>query len=70
MPAIQELIDSKGRAISRHGLYVAMGINAMAVRWSFVGLLGAMEFRAPASARSWQNLGFPASRRPLWCRGP
>jgi MFS family permease len=45
MPAIQELIDSKGRPISRHDLYVAMGVNTIAA--SFGSAWIAMTYGMP-----------------------
>jgi MFS family permease len=45
MTAIQELVDSKGRPISRHDLFVAMGINTVAA--SFGSLWQAMTYGMP-----------------------
>ncbi len=45
MSAIKELIDSKGRPISRHDLYVAMGINTIAASFGSAWL--AMTYGMP-----------------------
>jgi MFS family permease len=45
MSAIQELIDSKGRPISRHDLFVAMGVNTVAASFGSVWL--AMTYGMP-----------------------